>query len=108
MSDLLAMVMMSAAAWRVAYFIQLDKMLDGPRDSAAHWLRAEPSTWRMWVLQVVFVCPSCLTVWTAAASVALWPLLTSADWWGWGFLYAWMTVATGALVFWRIIGSGDD
>lgn len=103
---LIVLVVTSLTAWRVAWFIQRDSLIDATRDRASHWLRAEPSLTRMKIHELL-TCPFCLTIWTAALSVGLWPVVTGDPWWGWAFIYVWLAVAALAVLWWRMI-AGDD
>lgn len=101
LSDFLALIVMSLVIYRVARFLILDDLIDEPRDRVHRWLTNHPKWWTV-KLQILMLCPFCLTIWISAGVVALWMYVPVPE-----FVWLWLACATGALVFWRIIDSED-
>lgn len=104
MPDLLIFVVLSLATYRVARFLVLDSLIDGPREALHAWLTKPESlsVWR-WKVAELMGCPYCVTVWVAAANVLFWSLLVADSWVGWAFLLVWPAVAGASLVPWAYI-----
>ena len=95
-------VLMSAASYRIARFIQLDTMINRPRDLFHGWIANHPNRVTIW-LQDMLTCPWCLTVWTSAAVTAAVAIFHPIPL---DVLY-WLGTCTGALVFWRVLDADD-
>lgn len=105
MIDLVDLIVLAAATYRVGRFVVLDTLIEGWRDRFHGWLYGKQTMWAD-KLSDLFSCPYCITIWIAAAAVGFWGWLI-APWPGWAFLPIWLAVASGALLFWFIIDRDD-
>ena len=93
------LIVLSAVTYRVGRFLLLDSLIDAPRERVMVWLEEHPG--RVWgkVYELVD-CPWCITIWIAAGVVGL------QAWVVGGVpvpVWTWLAVATGSLVWWKII-----
>lgn len=100
MQELQLIVILSLACHRVTRFIVKDTLIDGFRI----WLHTvilgrKPKLWRE-KLQELISCPFCISVWIAAALVALSDLFVCSIPLP---VFVWLAVASGTLVIWRIV-----
>jgi hypothetical protein len=98
--ELLILIVLSAATYRLTRLAILDDVFNTPRDKIHDWL-LEPEQVKLWrvKLQALLACFPCLSVWFAG--FVCWPI---------GFLYPipldavyWLAVATLALIFHIVI-----
>jgi hypothetical protein len=93
---------LSMVVYRVGRFIVLDTLIEEVRDKSYEWLEKRSSMFWRKIMELIG-CPWCITIWVAAATVAV------AD----GFIsvplpfFTWLATATGSLVWWAIIDSED-
>jgi hypothetical protein len=101
--DLLTFVILAFATYRIARFLVLDTLIDGPRDKFHDWL-TKPESLSVWRLKLaeLLTCPYCITVWVAAGVTVFWSLVVD-EWLGWAFLLVWPAVAGASLVPWAYI-----
>ena len=99
----LILILLSAVAFRVGYFIAVDSLIEEPRDKFALWLQKHDSIWADKALTLMG-CPFCVTIWTGAGVTLYWSLVLDS-WPGWWFPIYWLAVASGALLLWTIIDS---
>ena len=99
MSYLVLVIVLSAVTYRISRFLLLDTLIDTPREKVMVWLEEHPG--RVWAkMYELLDCPWCITIWIAAGVVALQVLVVEdvpVPVW------TWLAVATGSLVWWRII-----
>ena len=99
MTFIVLLIVLSAVTYRVSRFIVLDTLIDEPRNAVLSWLEMHPKWYWLKLLELLG-CPWCLTIWVAAAVVAIQDLAID------GMpvpVWSWLAVATGSLVFWGII-----
>lgn len=96
-------LMMSLAAYRVTRFLILDTLIDAPRI----WLRfrilsGKPRAWKNKLTELM-ECKFCLSVWVAAAAVALTDQFTvvALPW------LTWLAVCGLSLVVWELAEKRD-
>lgn len=103
-NDLILLIVLSLVTYRVARFIILDTLIEAPRDRLFDWIERRPGKlWRK--LLELLGCPFCLTIWVAAAAVAL------TDWLAGDVpmpIWMWLAAAAGALIVWRIVDYEPD
>lgn len=97
---LLIVIVLSAVTYRVARFLLLDDLLNELRDRFYVWLtKPEKVSWFRIKLTEFAFCQFCITVWIAAAAVAIADAYVSVPL----PFFAWPAIATGSLVFWAYI-----
>jgi hypothetical protein len=101
MSLLVALIVWSAVTYRISRFVIMDTIWEGTRDRLVDRLeqsdRLLPRKTIDWI-----GCPYCVTPWVAAGVLATHRVFVGP------FpepVWAWLAVATGALVFWAITDS---
>jgi FtsH-binding integral membrane protein len=91
---------LSMPTYRIGRFIVLDTLIDEPRDKTYAWLELRTSLFWKKVVDLLG-CPWCITIWVAAAVVAVADAFVSVPL----PVFTWLAVATGSLVWWAIIDS---
>ena len=99
MSYIVLLIVLSAVTYRLARFIVLDTLIDEPRDKVMAWLEQHPTMFWSKVYDLLG-CPWCITVWVAAAVVAIQDLALDGVPYP---IWTWLAVASGSLVFWGYI-----
>jgi chromate transport protein ChrA len=103
-NELIMIVVLSAAVYRVGRFIILDTMFEGTRAQVFGRLAMRQKfIWHK--IAELLGCPYCITVWLAAGACIAWRLFVgpfAAP------VFAWLAVCTGALLFWRAIDWEPD
>lgn len=95
------LVILAAVTYRIARFFILDELIEEWRDAFHAKLTEHPN--RLTVkLQILMLCPFCLTIWVAAGVCAYWFLLIR-EWPDWAFPVYVLAVAAWALLFWNYI-----
>lgn len=102
----LDLVVLAAVVYRVARFLILDELINEWRDALHGKLADHPNKTTI-KLQLLMTCPFCLTIWISILVTLAWFLGPTADWPGWAWPYYMLAVATGSLVFWRILDNED-
>jgi hypothetical protein len=98
-------VILSAVTYRIARFLILDELIEELRDSFHAKLTEHPN--RLTIkLQILMLCPFCLTIWVSAGVSAYWYTLVD-EWPGWAFPVYVLAAAAGSLVFWNYIDKKD-
>ena len=101
MNYLIVLIVLSAVTYRVSRFIVLDSLIDEPRDWAVD--RLERKRGLFYSKLVDFIgCPFCISIWVAAATVAVHHFVVEdvpVPVW------TWLAVATGSLLLWAWIDS---
>lgn len=95
-------ILMCFAVYRITRFLILDHLIDEPRDAVHLWLAGHPNKFTE-KLQELLACPYCVSVWAAAAVVALTDLFHSVPL----PVLMWGAVAGGSLIPYRIIDAED-
>lgn len=93
---------LSATVYRIGRFIVLDTLIDEVRDKVYEWLELRGTKFWMKILELLG-CPWCITIWVAAAVVAVTDIYISVPL----PVFVWLGSAAGSLVFWAIIDSED-
>lgn len=101
LKEFLMMIPLSAVIYRIARFLILDDLISEPRDRFHRWLTNHPNFWTV-KLQILMLCPFCLTIWISAGVIALYTWVPVPSW-----AWMWLACATFALVFWTYIDSED-
>lgn len=103
-SDLIMIIVLSAAVYRAGRFIVLDTMFEGTR--AQVFGRLQMRQHLFWhKLAELLGCAFCITVWLSAAACLAW------RWFVDPFpapVFVWLAVCTGALLFWQAIDWEPD
>lgn len=104
MSYIVTLIVLSAVVYRTARFVVLDSLIDKTRERVFVWLvTREHIAWHK--LHELLGCPFCITIWFAAAVVAIHhnfvdPLPAP--------IWTWVAVAAGSLLWWRAIDWEDE
>lgn len=98
-------ILLSATIYRIARFLILDELIEELRDSFHAKLTEHPNKLTI-KLQILMLCPFCLTIWVSGAVMAYWFTL-AWEWPGWAFPVYLLAGSTGSLVFWHIIDKKD-
>jgi hypothetical protein len=98
-------VILSAAIYRLARFLILDELIEELRDSFHAKLTEHPNRLTIKV-QILMLCPHCLTIWVSGAVLGYWYTLGERGTW-WAFPVYLLDGSTGALVFWHYIDAKD-
>jgi hypothetical protein len=98
-------LILSAAIYRVARFMILDELIEETRDKLHAVLTEHPN--RLTIkLQILMLCPFCLTIWVSGAVLGYWFTLGERGTW-WAFPVYLLAGSTGSLVFWHYIDAED-
>jgi len=97
---LFLIVILSAVTYRIGRFIVLDTLIDELRDKTYEWLEKRNSKFWLKIMELIG-CPWCITIWVAAAVVAVADAYVSVPL----PVFSWLAVASGSLVFWAIVDS---
>lgn len=92
------LVILSLITYRIARFLILDTLIDTPRIWFHQVLIGKPAAWRMKLYELI-TCPYCLTIWIAAAVVAIADIFYSIP----APIGMWLAAAAGSLIAWNII-----
>lgn len=103
--SLTLLVILSAAIYRIARFLILDELIEELRDSFHAKLTEHPNKLTI-KLQILMLCPFCLTIWVSGVVCAYWYTLGERGTW-WAFPVYLLAAAAGSLVFWNIIDKED-
>lgn len=98
-------VILSAAIYRIARFMILDELIEELRDSLHAKLTEHPNKLTI-KLQILMLCPFCLTIWVSGGVLAYWYTLGERGTW-WAFPVYLLAGSAGALVFWNVIDKED-
>lgn len=98
----LDLTILMLVTYRLTRWLQLDSMLDNPRELLAGWLEITPQPWWRRRLLELIQCPFCESVWVAAGALGFWTLIGPYDL-GWRFLLDWLAIAAGAMAVYRYI-----
>lgn len=99
MTYIVLLIVLSAVTYRVSRFVVLDSLIEAPRNWVLNWLEMHPNVVTSKLVELAG-CPWCVTVWVAAAVVAIQDLaIDSVP----VPIWSWLAVATGSLVFWGYI-----
>jgi hypothetical protein len=102
---LISTAILAAVTYRIARFLILDELIEELRDSFHAKLTEHPN--RLTIkLQILMLCPFCLTIWVSLVLHAYWYLLV-VDWPDWAFPVYVLGAAAGSLVFWHYIDAED-
>lgn len=99
-------VILSAAIYRIARFLILDELIEEWRDALYGKLAEHPSKLTI-KLQILMLCPFCLTIWVSGGVMAYWYLLGETST-AWALPVYVVAGSTGALVLWHYIDAEDD
>lgn len=98
MRIMLTLIIMSLATYRVARFLILDSLIATPRIWLHQVLLGKQSKVRRYLYELIN-CPYCMSIWIAAAIVALADRYTSVPM----PIFTWLAVSAGSLVTWNYI-----
>lgn len=91
------LILLSLVVYRVTRFIILDTLIQHQRIVFLNKLQGKkPSAFRNKIAEL-FTCPYCMSIWVAAASVAVLDLFESVRL----PVFMWLAVAAGSLLVWR-------
>lgn len=105
LSYALTFLFLSLLTWRIARFLILDDLIEELRDKFHRQLTHHPNKLTI-KLQVLMLCPFCLTIWVSIA-VNVFHFTVIDPWPGWQFVEWVVAVAAGSMVFWKYIDSED-
>lgn len=95
---MLILLVLSLATYRLARFLILDSLIATPRIWLHQVLLGKASKVRRYLYELIN-CPYCMSIWIAAAMVAITDRYTSVPM----PIFMWLAVSAGSLVAWNYI-----